>query len=72
MGPENELTPEIESEQVKVTVTGPLFHPKELGAGDLEPIIVGAVRSMLIPPTVADDVFPALSVQLPVADWPAP
>src|SRR3972149_2611356 len=32
----------------------------------------GSVLSILIPPWVSEAVFPALSVQVPIADWPAP
>ncbi len=63
-------TPDRVSAQVKLTVTVALFQPLELAPGDLEPEITGDVLSMLIPETVAEAVFPALSVQLPVADWP--
>ncbi len=60
--------PERLSLQVKETVTGPLFQPKLLGRGDREPERVGCVLSILMPPTVADAAFPALSVQVPVLD----
>ncbi len=72
LGTDTEATPESESEQVKLTVTGELFQPKELAFGVLEPAIFGGVKSMLMPPTVVDAVLPALSVQLPVTDWAAP
>ncbi len=65
-------TPERASVQVKLTVTVTLFQPLVLAPGDLELVIRGAVLSMLIPPTVAEDVLPALSVQLPLADWLEP
>jgi hypothetical protein len=65
-------TPDKPSVQVKLTVTATLFHPLELAAGDLELVIEGAVLSILIPETVPDPVFPALSVQLALLDWPEP
>lgn len=71
-GEETALTPERVSEQENVTVTGTLFQPLTFAPGDLEPVIVGGERSMLMSPTVADAVLPALSVHVPVLDWPTP
>ena len=65
-------TPDRASEQMKLTVTGPLFQPFGFGPGLLEPVIVGEVRSMLIGETVAVALFPALSAQVPRTDCPAP
>jgi hypothetical protein len=67
-GPLN--TPERLSVQVKLTVTGTLFHPLMLAPGDLKPVMIGGVLSMLIPLTVVDAVLPALSAHVPVADCP--
>ncbi len=61
-------TPDKASVQVKLTVTATLFHPLELAAGDLELEIAGAVLSILIPETVPDPVFPALSVHVALLD----
>ncbi len=70
----NELleTPDKGSEQAKLTVTWALFHPLLPARGDLELVIMGGVRSILIPPSVVLTEFPARSVQFPVTDWPAP
>src|SRR2546427_7714354 len=68
----HEATPERPSTQSKCTVTSALFQPKVLGPGVLEPIITGAVLSMLIPPRVVEAELPALSVHVPVAVWPLP
>lgn len=64
--------PESASSHEKLTVTGLLFHPLVLADGVLLPVIVGAVLSILIFLTVIEAVFPALSVAVPVADWPSP
>src|SRR5438093_7849785 len=61
------------SAQVKFTVTEPpSYQPAALGEGVATPLIVGAVLSMLIPETVALALLPALSVAVPLADWPLP
>ncbi len=60
-------TPERVSEQLKVTITGLLFHPKPLAA-DLELERLGPVLSMLIPLTVVEAELPAMSVQVPLLD----
>jgi len=72
VGPDRLDTPDKASVHVKLAVTGPLFQPNEFGLGLLEPMMLGGVRSMLIPLTVVEAVFPALSVQVPVADCPDP
>ena len=41
-------TPDNGSVQLKATVTSPLFHPLELGDGDLEPVTMGTVLSIFI------------------------
>ncbi len=69
-GLEDEATPDKESVHAKLTVTVLLFQPLALAEGDLLPIMVGGVRSMFMLPTVTRAVFPALSVQVPVTDWP--
>src|SRR5437867_76007 len=65
-------TPEMESEQEKLTVTGTSFQPWMLAPIDLEAVMVGCVRSMLIPVSVVVTEFPAKSMQAPVADWLPP
>ena len=45
---------------LRVTSTSPAYHPLPSGAGTLAEV-TGAVLSMLMPPTVAVAVFPALS-----------
>ncbi len=63
-------TPERVSEQVKLTVTGSLFQPYVLGWTFLELVTLGGVRSIFIPVTEAEALFPALSVHVPAADCP--
>jgi hypothetical protein len=60
------------SEHTHVTVTLPRFQPNSFGRVRCPKEMPGAVRSMLIPDSVAEDVLPALSRQVPVADWPSP
>ena len=57
--------PDNESAQVKVTVTGELFHPAAFGAGETVAEIVGAVLSMLML-RVALALLPATSETVPV------
>ena len=60
---------------MKKTVTSLLFQPLAFASGLRLPVIIGAVLSMLMPPTVAGEAaFPALSTQSPlfVTDWPPP
>ena len=59
-----EAMPERASEQVKVTVTGPLFQPLALGAGEATAVMVGDVRSMFNVRLVEVE-LPALSVAVP-------
>ncbi len=66
------FTPDRGSVQTKLTVTVPLFQPLEFAPGEPEPVMLGGVVSMLTPATVAVAVFPALSVQVALRDWPAP
>ena len=49
-------------------MTGQLFQPLGFGAGVREPVIAGAVLSML---TVVESaaLFPALSVAVPLTGW---
>ncbi len=61
-------TPDKTSEQVKLTVTVTLFQPLEFGLADLELAMTGGVLSMLMLVTVAEPVFPALSVHVAVLD----
>jgi len=72
IGEETLKTPERESEQAKLTVTGTLFQPSALGAIDPELVMTGIMRSISISAAVADAEFPALSTQVPVRDWSAP
>src|SRR5438067_1789906 len=72
VGPAQLATAESASAQVKLTVTSLLFQPAAFAAGEAAPVIVGGVLSMLMPLTVAEAVFPAVSVQLPLADCAAP
>ncbi len=67
---ECEATPDSESVHVKLTVTVLLFQPLAFAEGDLEPVMVGGVLSMLMLITVAEALFPALSAQIPASDWP--
>ncbi len=68
MGKVTLKTPDRESEQVKLTVTGTLFQPLGLGAMDLELEMIGEVKSMLTPLSVVLAELPARSRQLPVTD----
>ena len=65
-------TPASGSVHANDTVTETLFHPNTLAGGVLDPERFGAVLSMLIPPTVAEAVFPALSAHDAVRDCPGP
>src|SRR5271168_206160 len=59
------------AEQVKVTVTGELFHPAAFGDGETEAVMVGKVfERLMVTDFVA--VFPAISVAVPVTCCPAP
>ncbi len=71
-GEEKLDTPDSVSEHAKLTVIVTLFQPFALGGEDLDPVIVGEVLSILIPPTVTEAELPALSRQDPVADSPCP
>ena len=65
-------TPDNVSEHAKLTVIVTLFQPFALAGEDLDPVMVGEVLSILIPPTVTETELPALSRQVPVADSPCP
>ncbi len=54
--------------QVNDTMTVALFHPKAFASGDLEPLMTGGVRSMLILFSVTLPELPARSIQSPVVD----
>ena len=54
------------------TVTSVLCQPLALGLGRHEALTVGAVLSILMPPTVVEAELPALSTAVPAADWWAP
>ncbi len=69
VGFERVSTPEGESVHVKETVTVKLFHPKLLAPGDLEPLIDGGVRSMLMLVSDVLSELPAKSTQVPVTVW---
>src|SRR5205807_5468755 len=64
--------PESASLQLKLTVTLVLFQPAAFGAGVTLPVIVGAVRSILMLLTVTLALLPATSLTVPLADWLAP
>src|SRR5207249_6525722 len=65
--------PEGGAAQVKCTVAAPpSYQPAALGEVVAAPLIVGAVLSMLIPETVVLALLPALSVAVPLDDWPLP
>ncbi len=66
------FTPDRRSVQTNVTVTVPLFQPLAFAPGEREPVMLGGVVSTLTPATVAVAMFPALSVQVALRDWPAP
>src|SRR5437867_215964 len=58
---------EPRSPQRKETRTSLSLQPLALASGSRLPLITGAVLSMLMPPTVADEAaLPALSAQSPV------
>jgi hypothetical protein len=57
---------------LKVIVTLWLYQPLWSAGRSGVAVTVGGVLSMLIPLAVAEALLPALSVQDPVADWPAP
>ena len=61
---QDEIVPPV-SEHVKVTVTGELFQPAELGKGDRAAVITGGVDLTIFSVTLAVAVFPALSVAVP-------
>src|SRR5215212_3192079 len=64
-------TPDSASEQVKLTVTGPLYQPLAVIVPLVTaPVMVGAVLSSL---TVTESVLtlPAVSVAVPLTSWPA-
>src|SRR4051794_33904044 len=64
--------PDSASEQVQWIVTGPSYQPAPFGAVVGVPVNNGAVLSTLMSATVAVAVFPAVSIAVPVTDWPAP
>ena len=64
-------TPDNESLQIKVTVTGTVSHPAEFGVGERLAVIVGGVLSSLMT-TVAVFVPPAASITVPVTGTLAP
>ena len=64
--------PDRLSVPVKLTTTLVLFQPFALGPGDALALAVGGVLSMLMPVWVFEAELPALSVQVAVADCPAP
>src|SRR5439155_13505273 len=64
--------PDSASAQLKTLSLPVVFPLAALGEVVAAPLIVGAVLSMLIPETVVLVLLPALSVAVPVADWPAP
>src|SRR5512140_497737 len=65
-------TPEIASVADRVTATAPRSQPVAVAAGVRVAVVLGAVLSMSIPPTVVVFMFPARSVAVPVTLWPCP
>src|SRR4051794_1712249 len=65
------VTPDKASVAVNDTVTGLLFHPFALGAGEADGVTTGGVRSMLTCAVAVAD-FPARSVVVPAIVWLAP
>src|SRR5713226_7715474 len=68
VGDETLNTPDRGSAHAKLTVTGVLFQPFPFGSTDLELVMVGVVRSMLILLAVVEAEFPATSRHVPVTD----
>src|SRR5882724_9389008 len=65
--------PPVLSVQEKFAATSVLFQPLALAAGLLLPVIAGLFLSMLMFVTLAGSaLLPAVSLQLPFTDWPAP
>jgi hypothetical protein len=73
VGSSQPAIPDSASEQLKVTVTGPLFHPKAFPTGDRLPSIVGGTPSIFRvsswPGAVLSSVLPALSTLQKVIVW---
>ena len=69
---EQKSMPDRTSAPLKWTVTALLFHPLPFAPGEALALAVGAVLSMLIPLLVLEAELPALSSQVPVADWLLP
>src|SRR5712691_11549866 len=63
--------PERTSVHVNPALTGVLFQPLPLGAGEPAPVIAGGALSMLSV-TLAEAILPALSTAVPVTTCPAP
>jgi hypothetical protein len=57
--------PDRASEAVQWIVTSPLYQPSAFGAAVAAPLSVGAVLSMLMPPTLVLALLSALSVAVP-------
>src|SRR5581483_3046538 len=68
----HDATPDRASPHVHRTVTAALYHPFALGARSGAPLMVGSVRSMLMPETATVAVLPAASVAVPLTDWLPP
>ncbi len=66
-----ESIPDSASWPTQLIVTSPLYHPAALSTAVGVPASVGLVRSILIGPTTASLVLPALSSALPVTETPA-
>jgi hypothetical protein len=65
----HEAMPEVTSLPLQPTESGDLNHPAAFGAGADAASVTGGVESYLNE-TAAEDVLPALSVQLPTTDVP--
>ena len=61
--------PDNSSVHVQWIVTSPVYQPFPFGGVVGAPLMVGAVLSMLIGPTVVLAALPAASFAVPVADW---
>jgi hypothetical protein len=69
-GARHELIPEVTSLPLQSILTGALCHPFPLGSGVGLPSVVGGVASYLTS-SASEELFPALSVQLPLMLVPA-
>jgi hypothetical protein len=71
VGDDEEATPDNESAQLKLTVTGVLFQPEPFAKGELPPVMEGGVVSTFTGPNARVETFPAASMHFPVIVCPA-